>query len=159
MSAYVEAPAALDAAESHRRQMLAESDALLGRLEELRLADRRLCPPDLAGAVRSFQLRLGRLPADRPRTVRAGQNLVFGLQARLMAANPHHPRPRSLPGRPAGVPQLTVLKQGGAWKFLALPALPPQADPASIGEWRLLVELTVARALDRWTCAQDQAVR
>ena len=84
MSAPVETIEALDAAESHRRHMLAESDALLGHLEELRLAGRTLCPQDLAGAVPSLQLRLGRLPADRPRTVRAGQNLVFALQARLM---------------------------------------------------------------------------
>jgi acetyl-CoA synthetase len=158
MSALVETYDAQDAAEAHRRRMLADTDALLERLEELRLADRTLCPPDLAADVRSLQLRMGRVTADRARTVRAAHHAVFAIQARLMAANPRHPRPRALPGRPAGVPRLTVLRQGGAWKFLALPPLPAGAEPAAVAEWRLLVQLTVARALDRWSCAQDQAV-
>jgi hypothetical protein len=147
-----------EAAEVHRRRMLAESDALLERVEELRLADQTVCPRDLADDVRSLQLRLGRVPADRPRTVRAAHHLVFAVQARLMAANPAHPRPRSLPGRPVGVPGLTVLRQGGAWKFLALPPPPPAVEPAAVAEWWNRVQLTVGRALDRWACAQDQAV-
>jgi hypothetical protein len=148
-----------EAAEVHRRRMLAESDALLERVEELRLADQAVCPRDLADDVRSLQLRLGRVPADRPRTVRAAHHLVFAVQAGLMAANPAHPRPRSLPGRPVGVPRLTVLRQGGAWKFLALPPPPPAVEPAAVADWWHRVQLTVGRALDRWACAQDQAVR
>src|SRR5215831_5336010 len=115
MSALVDTSPLLDAAESHRRGMLSESDSLLAELEELRLAGASLCPAPLAGAVRSLQLRLGRVPADRPRTVRAAQNLVFAAQARLMAANPRHPRPRAQPDRPPGVPRLTVLRRGAAW--------------------------------------------
>jgi acetyl-CoA synthetase len=148
-----------DAAEDHRRRMLAESDRILEQVEELRLADQRLCPPLLAEAIRSLLLGLGRLPADRPRTVRAAHHMVFAVQGRLMAANPRQPRPRAQPGRPTGVPRLTVLRQGGAWKFLALPPPPPGVEPAVVADWRHLVELTVGRALDRWACAQDQAVQ
>jgi acetyl-CoA synthetase len=147
-----------DAAEVHRRRMLAESDALLGRVEELRLADAVGCPRDLADAVRSLLLRLGRVPAQRPRSVRAAHHLVFLIQARLMAANPRHPQPRSLPDRPIGVPRLTVLRHGGAWKFLALPPPPQAAEAAALDDWLQRVQLTVSRALDRWQCAQDQAV-
>ena len=143
--------------------MLAESDALLERVEELRLEGRHTCPPDLAEAVRSLMLRLGRVPADRPRSVRAAHHAVFAVQARLMAANPRHPHPRALPGRPTGVARLTVLPRGAAWKFLALPPPPPvrAADRPDddAPDWGRLIQLTVARALDRWACAQDQAVR
>lgn len=159
MSALADTFEAVDAAEVHRRRMLAESDSLLERVEELRLADRTVCPADLADDVRSLQLRLGRVPADRPRTVRAAHHLVFAVQARLMAANPHHPRPRALADRPVGVPMLTVLGQGGAWKFLSLPPPPPAVEPAAVADWWQRVQLTVGRALDRWACAQDQAVR
>ncbi|HXM58188.1 MAG TPA: hypothetical protein VOB72_22505, partial [Candidatus Dormibacteraeota bacterium] len=160
MSALVDTFDALDAAEVHRRGMLAESDALLERIEDLRLAGRAGCPPDLADAVRSLLIRLGRLPANRPQSVRAAHHMVFAIQARLMAANPRHPRPRALPGRPTGLARLTVLRPGASWKFLALPPPPPaaaEADTASA--WGQLIQLTVARALDRWACAQDQAVR
>src|SRR5215472_14214016 len=159
MSALVETFDAVDAAEVHRRRMLAESDLLLGRVEELRLADVAICPIDLAEDVRALQLRLGRVPADRPRSVRAAHHLVFAMQARLMAANPHHPRPRALADRPVGVPRLTVLGQGGVWKFLSLPPPPPALEPAAVADWWQRVQLTVGRALDRWACAQDQAVR
>src|SRR2546429_9660687 len=100
MSALVDTFDALDAAEAHRRGMLAESDVLLERVEALRLAGRTVCPGDLAESVRSLLIRLGRLPANRPHSVRAAHHMVFAVQARLMAANPRHPRPRALPGRP-----------------------------------------------------------
>src|SRR5260370_29698290 len=158
MSALVIAFDALDAAEVHRRRMLAESDSLLERVEQLRLADLAACPPDLGDDIRLLHLRLGRVPADRPHSVRSAHHMVFWAQARLMAGNPRHPRPRPLPGRPVGVPKLTVLRPGAAWKFLALPALPPVAEPAAVADWRQRVHLTVSRALDRWACAQDQAV-
>ena len=87
MSALVDTFDALDVAEAHRRGMLAESDALLERIEDLRLAEQAVCPPDLADGVRSLLIRLGRLPANRPHTVRAAHHMVFAVQARLMAAN------------------------------------------------------------------------
>ncbi len=149
---------AADVAEEHRRRMLTESDALLDQVEELRLGDRMVCPASLAEAVRSLQVRLGRVEAGRPRTVRAAHNLVFAIQARLMAANPRNPRPRPQPGRPAGVPRVAVLRRGGAWKFLALPPPPPSIAPEARAEWWHLVQLTVQRAQDRWSCAQGQAV-
>ena len=148
-----------DAAERHRRRLLAESDDLLEQVEQLRLRGVRTCPPDVAAPVRRLHLALGRVDAGQPRTVRAAHNLVFAAQARLMAANPRRPRPRPQPDRPAGVPRVSVLRQGGgAWKFLALPPPPLTAEPASAGGWWTLVALTVERALDRWTAAQDQAV-
>lgn len=147
-----------DTADAHRRRMLADSDHLLEQVEQLRLDDGTVCPPDLAEAVRSLQLRLGRAEASRPRTVRAAHHLVFAVQARLMAANPRNLQPRPQPDRPAGMPRVTILRQGGAWKFLALPAPPTGDEPTAQAEWLQLIRLTVQRALDRWSCAQDQAV-
>ncbi len=156
--AVIDLPDLPDAAEDHRRRMLAESDRLLERVEELRLAGQRICPAGLSDAVRMLHVRLGRVDGGRPRTVRAAHDLLFAAQARLMAANPRNARPRPQPERPAGVPRISVLRQGGAWKFLALPPPPPAIGPAAQAEWRRLVDLTVQRALDRWACAQDQAV-
>ncbi len=158
MSAAIPVDVPVETGDSHRRRMLAESDALLAQVEELRLADRSACPSDLAEAVRSLQLRQGRVDAQLPRTLRTAHRLVFAVQARLMAANPRSPRPRVTLDRPAGQPTISILRPGGAWKFLVLPASPPSTEPQALAEWRLLVELTVERGLDRWTCAQDEAV-
>src|SRR5437764_7901870 len=76
------------ASERHRRLLLAEADSLLARVEELRLAGRRTVPPALCQSLRSLQLRLGRVDAGHPRSVRAAQHLVYAVQARLMATNP-----------------------------------------------------------------------
>src|SRR5262245_30459277 len=158
MSAVIDTYVPAEAEDSHRRQMLAESDTLLDEVEELRLTDQGACPPALAEAIRSLQLRLGRVDAYDPRTVRAAHRLVFAVQARLMAANPRNPQPRAELDRPSGQPRIAILRRGGAWKFLALPPRPPSTEPSAQGEWRQLVELTVQRALDRWACAQDEAV-
>ena len=158
MSAVIDTYVPAEAEDSHRRQMLAESDTLLDQVEELRLAAQGACPPALAEAIRSLQLRLGRVDAYDPRTVRAAHRLVFAVQARLMAANPRNPQPRAELDRPSGQPTIAILRQGGAWKFLALPPRPPSTEPSAQGEWRQLLELTVQRALDRWACAQDEAV-
>ena len=158
MSTAIDTHASSETAESYRRKLLAESDTLLGQVEELRLGDRNACPPTLSEAIRSLQLRLGRVDAHHPHTVRAAHRLVFAVQARLMAANPRNPQPRAPLDRPPGQPTVAVLRQGSAWKFLTLPPRPPSTEPAGQAEWRLLVDLTVQRALDRWTCAQDEAV-
>src|SRR5215472_14945339 len=161
MSALIDAYApteAAEAGESHRRHLLAESDSLLDKVEGLRLHGQTACPPPLSETIRSLQLRLGRVDAHHPRTVRAAHRLVFAVQARLMAANPRNPQPRAELDRPTGQPTIASLRQGGAWKFLTLPPRPPSAEPSAQGEWRQLVELTVQRALDRWTCAQDEVV-
>ena len=152
----IDTPAA--AREARRRQMLAESDTLLDQVERLRLADQATCPPALAEALRTLQLRLGRVDPHQPRTLRAAHHLVFAVQARLMAANPSNPQPRAQLDRPSGQPRIALLRHGGAWKFLALPPRPASAEPSAHAEWRLLVHLTVERAFDRWSCAQDQAV-
>jgi hypothetical protein len=158
MSAAIDTYAPSETVESHRRKLLAESDTLLDQVEELRLGDRNACPPSLSEAIRSLQLRLGRVDAHHPHTVRAAHRLVFAVQARLMAANPRNPHPQAPLDRPTGQPTITILRQGGAWKFLTLPPRPPSTEPAGQAEWRLLVELTVQRALDRWAYAQDEAV-
>src|SRR5215471_21363299 len=158
MSAAIDTCVPAEGADSHRRQMLAESDALLLQVEDLELADRAGCPPALAEAIRSLQLRLGRVDAHHPRTVRAAHRLLFAVQAKLMAANPRNPQPQAPLDRPTGQPTITILRQGGAWKCLTLPPRPPSNELAAEAEWRLLVELTVQRSLDRWACAQDDAV-
>lgn len=141
------------AAEAHRRELLAESDRLLERIEQLRLMERTTVPPALAAAVGALQGRLGRFQGRPPRTVRAAQNLVFSLQQRLMSANPRHPSPRAHPGRPVGSSYVTRIP-GGSWKLLALPC----SRPGSETEWHQLVALTVERAFDRWSFAQAKAV-
>jgi hypothetical protein len=151
------ASAALDAAaaaERHRRLLLAEADLLLGRVEDLRLAELPVVPPALAAAVRSLQVRLGHVEAAHPRTVRAAQHLVFAVQARLMATNPRNRQPRRHSGRAGGEPRVTRLRRGAMWKILTLPP-PPGAGAET--EWREHVALTVQRALDRWMSAQGQA--
>src|SRR5579884_4178589 len=142
------------AAERRRRLLLEQSDRLLDRLEELRLAGRHLLPPALAEAVHRLQLRLGQ-PAARPRTLQAAHQLVLAAQQRLMAANPRHPRPRPHLGRAQGTARVAPLSGGVTWKFLTLPAPVPGRGGM---EWRELVEATVERALDRWALAQTQAI-
>jgi hypothetical protein len=141
--------------ELHRRRLLAQSDRLLDRLEQLRLMEQRAVPSTLATAVRLLQLRLGQTDPARPRTVRAAHNLVFAVQQRLMAANPRNPQPRSHPGRAAGSPRVARLPTAGSWKLLSLP---PRGAGQAEEDWRELVTLTVTRALDRWSWAQGRAV-
>jgi len=141
--------------ELHRRRLLAQSDRLLDRVEQLRLMEQRSVPPTLADAVGALQLRLGLSDPARPRTVRAAQTLVFAVQQRLMAANPRNPQPRSHPGRAAGSPRIARLPAAGRWKLLSLP---PRGAGQSDEEWGDLVGLTVIRALDRWSWAQGRAV-
>ena len=140
----------------HRRRLLAQSDRLLDRLEQLRLMEQRAVPRALAAAVQSLQVRLGQTDPARPRTVRAAHNLVFAVQQRLMAANPRNPQPRSHPGRAAGSPRVARLPVAGTWKLLSLP---PRGAGQEEDGWRELVALTVTRALDRWSWAQGRAVR
>ena len=142
--------------EQHRRRLLAQSDRLLDRVEQLQILEQRTVPPALAAAVRTLQVRLGQTDPARPRTVRAAQNLVFAVQQRLMAANPRSPQPRSHPGRVAGTPRIATLPAAGCWKLLSLP---PRGPAQGDEEWRELVALTVTRALDRWSWAQGRAVR
>ena len=156
MSALIAIDAAADRSEVHRRQLLAVSDGLLEQVEELRLSELAAVPPSLADAIRALQVRLGRVDGAMPRTLRAAHHLVFAVQARLMAANPRNPRPRPHADRPAGAPRFIEHRPGTAWKFLTLPPRPP--DPETDPAWRRQVEMTVQRALDRWTAAQNQAV-
>jgi hypothetical protein len=146
-----------DAVEMRRRSLMAESDDLLDDVERLRLDDHNEVPQPLREAIRSLQVRLGRLdPPVAPATLHAAHDLVFAVQQRLMAANPKHPRPNRHAGRPGGQPVITVVRDGGLWKLLTLPP-PPSGAPDDA--WLELVECTVERALDRWCYAQQHAVR
>jgi hypothetical protein len=145
------------AVETRRRSLLAQSDELLDRVEELRLTERRAVPDPLREAIRQLQARLGRAdPPTLPATVRAAHELVLAVQQRLMAANPRNPSPRPHPGRGSGQPVTAPVRGGGSWKFLALPPLP---GPAAALAWSDLIEGTVERAWDRWAYAQHHAVR
>ena len=86
----------------------------------------------------------------------SAHELVFAVQQRLMAANPHNPRPLRHLGRPSGQPIFTIVRDDKKWKVLSLP--PPTANGED-GEWIELVDSTVERAWDRWCYAQQQAVR
>jgi hypothetical protein len=150
-------PAARDA-DRHRRALLASSDLLLDRLEELRLADRVDTPPALRDAVQALQLRLGDTERSaNPRTLRAAHELVLTVQERLLSLNPHRPVPRRAhPARAAGAPAVSRLSGGARWKVLALPPRPPgELDP----DWLESIRLTVERAFDRWCWAQHHAIR
>lgn len=142
--------------ERRRRALLAASDRLLDRVEELRLADHVETPPSLQGAIRALEQSLGR--AERARhlpTLQAAHDLVFAVQERLLAVNRGRPTPRGHPGRAPGTPIVTRLEGMQQWKLLALPPRPdePEADPV----WRELVHATLERALDRWAWAQHHA--
>jgi len=145
------------AVESRRRALLAESDALLDDVENLRLGDQVEAPPNLREAIRALQIRLGRRnPPLPPATLDAAHDLVFAVQQRIMAANPNHPRPNRHDGRPNGQPVVTLVRDDRRWKVLTLPAPSSSADEA---EWIAMVDCTVERAWDRWCYAQQQAVR
>jgi hypothetical protein len=149
-------PATDEAAELHRRFLLAESDVLLEDVEMLRLEDAAEAPPRLREAIRALQIRLGRRnPPVPPATLDAMHDLVFAVQQRLMSANPKNPRPSRHAGRPGGQPVMTVVREDRRWKVLTLP------PPAGVvdDEWWELVESTVERAWDRWCYAQQHAIR
>lgn len=149
-------PATEEAAELHRRLLLAESDVLLEDVEMLRLNDSTEAPQRLREAIRALQIRLGRRnPPLPPATLDAAHDLVFAVQQRLMAANPKNPRPVRHSGRPSGQPVMTVVREDRKWKVLALP--PPSSDEDAA--WLELVESTVERAWDRWCYAQQHAIR
>ena len=144
-------------AEFHRRLLLAQSDILLDEVENLRLCDASEAPPRLREAIRSLQIRLGRRnPPVAPATIDAAHDLVFAVQQRLMAANPHNPRPNRHAGRAGGQPLMTLVREDRRWKVLTLPPPPLTGEDE---EWFELVESTVERAWDRWCYAQQQAVR
>jgi hypothetical protein len=143
-------------ADTARRTMLAQADLLLDEVEELRLADQPRLPTTLGDAIRRLQARIGRRETANLRTVRAAQLLVYAVQQRLMAANPHNQQPRSHPGRAAGSPVVIRLAGGAEWKELTLPP-GPAAGPSPL-PWPVHVELVVERAFDRWALAQHQAV-
>jgi len=145
-----------EAAELHRRFLLAESDLLLEDVELLRLEEAAEATPRLREAIRALQIRLGRRnPPLPPATLDAAHDLVFAVQQRLMSANPNNPRPSRHSGRPSGQPVMTVVREDRKWKVLTLP------PPAGVEdeEWWELVESTVERAWDRWCYAQQHAIR
>ena len=145
-----------EAAELHRRFLLAESDLLLEDVEMLHLDDAVEAPPRLREAIRALQIRLGRRNPPLPAaTLEAVHDLVFAVQQRLMSANPKNPRPSRHAGRPSGQPVMSVVREDRKWKVLTLPA------PAGVedDEWWELVDSTVERAWDRWCYAQQHAIR
>ncbi len=146
-----------DDVEERRRALMAESDCLLDDVERLRLDDHVEVPQQLREAIRSLQVRLGRIdPPVPPSTLHAAHDLVFAVQQRLMAANPKHPRPNRHAGRPGGQPVVTLVRDSTLWKLLTLPPSPSgEADEV----WLELVECTVERAWDRWCYAQQHAMR
>jgi len=143
--------------ESHRRVLMAESDALLDEVENLRLSNESDPPVRLREAIRALQIRLGRRqPPVAPATLEAAHELVFAVQQRLMAANPKNPRPSRHTGRAPGQPLMTLVREDRKWKVLTLP--PPTLTGEDV-DWMELVDSTVERAWDRWCYAQQQAVR
>jgi hypothetical protein len=143
--------------DERRKSLLAESDVLLEEVEGLNLDDRTEAPQPLREAIRALQIRLGRHdPPLPPATLRAVHDLVFAVQQRLMAANPNNPRPNRHVGRPGGQPVVTLVRDERRWKVLTLP---PPPNNAAESEWLELVDSTVERALDRWSYAQQHAVR
>ena len=136
---------------------MAESDALLDEVENLRLSNESDPPLRLREAIRALQIRLGRRqPAVAPATLEAAHELVFAVQQRLMAANPKNPRPSRHTGRAPGQPLMTLVRDDRKWKVLTLP---PPTLTGEDADWMELVDSTVERAWDRWCYAQQQAVR
>lgn len=144
------------AAERQRRDLLHASDDLLGEIELLRLHGRRELPDPLRRALWALQLHAGRADPVLPTSVRSAHNLLFGLQQRLMAANPRRPDSGAHPGRPAGMPAITPIRPGIEWKLLVLP---PGGGAGREPAWLELIESTVERAFDRWAYANFHARR
>ncbi len=146
-----------DESERHRRALLRQSDTLLTIIEELRLARVRVVPDDVRSQIRSLQIKLGRVePAPVRLSVRGAQELLFGLQQRLMAANPRRPSARAHPGRAGGAPVVRPIRPGIRWKLIVLP---PSPGAGREDRWLELIAATVERALDRWAYAQHHALR
>ena len=141
--------------EESRRRLLAESDQILDRVEELRLIEQRAVTPSLAEAILLLQQRLGRRPTS-PSTLAAAHRLVLALQGRLMIGNPRVATTRAHDERPRGQPVMKVIQGGVRWKLLTLPATPPTGADAA---WLELVDATVDRAHQRWAYALEQARR
>src|SRR5206468_1485807 len=136
---------------------MAESDALLDEVENLRLSNESDPAVRLREAIRALQIRLGRRqPPVAPATLEAAHELVFAVQQRLMAANPKNPRPSRHTGRAPGQPLMTLVREDRKWKVLTLP--PPTLTGEDV-DWMELVDSTVERAWDRWCYAQQHAVR
>src|SRR5438067_13632016 len=100
------------AAEMHRRFLLAESDVILEDVEMLRLNDAAEAPLRLRESIRALQIRLGRrnppVPAAR---MDAAHDLVFAVTQRLMAANPNNTRPIRHNGSPSGEHGRTLVRE------------------------------------------------
>ena len=142
--------------ERHRRALLRTADELLGEIELLRLHERTQLPAPLRQGLRALQLNMGRADLVTPASIRAAQNLVFGLQQRLMAANPRRPDSGAHPGRAGGMPAITPIRPGIEWKLLVLPPCPGAGRDEA---WLALIESTVERARDRWAYANHHARR
>jgi len=141
--------------EHGRKRLLGEADRILDNVEELRLADGRAVPPELADAINRLQQRLGRR-GTAPSTLSAAHRLVLALEGRLMAANRRVPRTREHIERPPGQPVVRVISGGLTWKLLTLPAAPP----AGAGDdWFELLDAFVDRCCERWLYTQEQAIR
>lgn len=138
-----------------RKRLLGEADRILDSVEDLRLADGLVVPPELSQAIDHLQQRLGRRGTS-PTTLAAAHRLVLALEGRLMGANPRVPKTRAHTDRPAGQPVVRVIRGGLTWKLLSLPAAPPGGATA---EWLELLGDTVDRACERWLYAHEQAVR
>lgn len=145
-----------DRAERHRRELLATSDRLLAEIEEVRLARSHELPPLLRRRVRNLLVAMGHAERAVPPSVRGVHHLLFAIQQRLMAANPRRPSSAAVLGRPAGMPAVSPIRPGLAWKVLGLPA-----DPGAGREspWFAMIEATVERAFDRWAYAHHHALR
>jgi hypothetical protein len=142
--------------EAQRRRLLAASDRLLDRVEELRLADQVETPPALEDAIAALQLRLG--ASDRARRVaslQAAHDLVFAVQERLLALNRGAPAPHRHAGRGGGQAARLDIGDGERWKVLVLPARPD--DEAHRPRWEERARATLERALDRWEYAHHHA--
>jgi hypothetical protein len=144
------------ASERHRLDLLHATDDVLGEIELLRLRGRSDVPDHVRHALRALQLRAGRTEPAAPATIRAAQNLIFGLQQRLMAANPRRPGAGAHPGRAGGMPAITPIRPGIEWKLLVLP---PHPGPGREQWWLEQIDLTVERAFDRWAYANHHARR
>lgn len=147
-----------DDADRRRRSLLAASDHLLDRVEELRLLDRTETPPPLQDAIQALRTRLDASARDgHAGTLEAAHDLIFAVQERLMSLNGSRATPRAHLGRAEGTAMTKVLEGGQSWKVLALPPRPeePEAEPA----WRDHVGDTLDRALDRWSWAHHHALK
>lgn len=133
--------------DDERRRLLATTDRLLDRIEELRLADNLMISDRLRAQLAAVAEEIGGQSQRRvPATLAGAHDHVFRLQTKLLQAG-DRPARQPLPGQSSDAPSTTLRPM----------SLPERGRSKSDAEWLEEVRLTVQRAHDRASYLAAQA--